>query len=100
MPTDLPDLTHQWRQPDPLRHPRWWECSVPGCLCGTLGAPPSTLCPALVLRWGAEQRAAGAAEERAAVVAWLRPTDGGQPCAANYANAIEAGDHLEVSDVR
>ena len=69
---DLPDLTHQWRQPEPSRDPTWWECTVPGCLSATRGLPPSTICPERVIRWGAEQRAAGAAETRARIVADLR----------------------------
>ena len=68
----LPDLTPQWRPPEPLRDPTWWECTVPGCLSATRGLPPSTICPERVIRWGAEQRTAGAAETRARIVAWLR----------------------------
>lgn len=103
MPADrpsLPDLTHQWRQPEPSRDPTWWECTVPDCLHAHRGAPPSVLCPARVAAWGAEQRYAAAAKERAAVVAWLRlgcawgVLDDYTPDQA--ADAIEAGDHLEV----
>ena len=78
----LPDLTHQWRQPEPLRDPTWWECTVPGCLSATRGLPPSTICPERVIRWGAEQRAAGAAETRAHILAHLRRPSSAEEAAA------------------
>ena len=74
MPADrpsVPDLTHQWRQPEPSRDPTWWECTS-GCLSGHRGLPPTTLCPARVAAYADEQRTAGAAAERARIVAWLR----------------------------
>lgn len=105
MPADrpsIPDLSHQWRQPEPSRDPTWWECTVPGCLSATRGLPPSTICPERVIRWGAEQRAAGAAETRARIVEWLRTgPDRGRgtaawdeaiaPIRAELADAIERG---------
>lgn len=70
---DLPDLRHEHRATGRL----WcepWVCKH----CGKKTpprrspAPDDQVCPARVAAWSAEQRAAGAAKERAAVVALLR----------------------------
>lgn len=101
MPDDLPDLTHRWHQPRPADDPTWWECAA-GCLSGHRGLPPSTLCPARVIAYADEQRAAGAAAERARIVEWLRTgPDRGRgtaawdeaiaPIRAELADAIERG---------
>lgn len=103
---DLPDLTHQWLRP---KAGGWWECKCGAVTASRLREPE--LCPVRIAAWGAEQRAAGAAKERAAVVALLRDgPDSGRgtvawdatvgPIRAELAYIIEHGEHLplEVTD--
>lgn len=103
-----PNLAHSWR----------WDSisNITTCVhCGVVQQTPlasySPVCPPRAAAWGAEQRAAGAAEERAAVVALLRDgPDPGRgtvawdatvgPILAELAYIIENGEHLpmEVTD--